>query len=131
MQCRRNFSGFPQRIIASSDPINEYFPLLIFTDDVRSKAWPLLLGLKDRKAWQNISQEQLESHPEYNQVVLDVNRSIKRFPPSIEDAKRESIQEELIATIVTILSRNPGLHYYQASFCLQFVITNLFPQLSS
>nr|XP_018909866.1 PREDICTED: TBC1 domain family member 20 isoform X2 [Bemisia tabaci] len=85
----------------------------LIDDDVRSKAWPLLLDLKDLPDWDNISGEELESHHEYNQVVLDVNRSIKRFPPSIEDSRRIAIQDELIATIVTILSRNPGLHYYQ------------------
>ena len=82
---------------------------------MRSKAWPLLLDLKDLPDWDNISGEELERHHEYNQVVLDVNRSIKRFPPSIEDSRRIAIQDELIATIVTILSRNPGLHYYQVS----------------
>ena len=33
-------------------------------------------------------------------VVLDVNRSLKRFPPGIEEAARPGLQEQLTRVIV-------------------------------
>jgi hypothetical protein len=57
--------------------------------------------------------EAIEGHPFYSQVVLDVARSLKRFPPSIKEAQRELLQEELIVLIMRVLMKNPSLHYYQ------------------
>lgn len=50
-------------------------------DDLRRKVWPLLLEVDPNQDEQIPSLEELSSHPEYQQVVLDVNRSLKRFPP--------------------------------------------------
>ena len=46
-------------------------------------------------------------------VVLDVNRSLKRFPPGIEEAERPALQEQLTRLIVRVLISRPSLHYYQ------------------
>ena len=46
-------------------------------------------------------------------VVLDVNRSLKRFPPGIEEEERPALQEQLTRLIVRVLIAQPGLHYYQ------------------
>jgi len=43
--------------------------------------WPRLLGLDTQVATELPTQEKLKVHAEYQQVVLDVNRSLKRFPP--------------------------------------------------
>jgi hypothetical protein len=43
--------------------------------------WPKLLGLDTKAAAEPPTQKELEAHAEYHQVVLDVNRSLKRFPP--------------------------------------------------
>lgn len=43
--------------------------------------WPLLLEVDPNQDERIPSLEELSSHPEYDQVVLDVNRSLKRFPP--------------------------------------------------
>jgi hypothetical protein len=43
--------------------------------------WPKLLGLDTEAATEPPTQQELEAHAEYHQVVLDVNRSLKRFPP--------------------------------------------------
>ena len=56
------------------------------------------------------------SHPEYNQVVLDVNRSLKRFPPGIPLAKRLALQDQLTAIILRVISKYPHLSYYQVRF---------------
>ena len=46
-------------------------------------------------------------------VVLDVNRSLKRFPPGIDEADRPQLQDQLTRLIVRVLVAQPGLHYYQ------------------
>merc|ERR1719187_2390638 len=58
-------------------------------------------------------EEELSSHPEYNQVVLDVNRSLKRFPPGIEESERPLLQDQLTRLIVRVMLVQPSLHYYQ------------------
>ncbi len=57
--------------------------------------------------------ETLHSHRDYNQVVLDVNRSQKRFPPGMEESDRLGYQDQLIDVIMRVLCANPELHYYQ------------------
>ena len=42
-----------------------------------------------------------------------MNRSLKRFPPGIEEAERPALQEQLTRLIVRVLIAQPGLHYYQ------------------
>ena len=46
-------------------------------------------------------------------MVLDVNRSLKRFPPGIDEADRPQLQDQLTRLIVRVLAARPGLHYYQ------------------
>jgi len=57
--------------------------------------------------------EEIKAHPEYNQVVMDVNRSLKRFPPGIGESERPALQEQLTRLIVRVIIRHPHLHYYQ------------------
>jgi hypothetical protein len=57
------------------------FLFLAVADDLRRKAWPMLLDLDDHSSSAAPTQEENEAHPEYRQVVMDVNRSLKRFPP--------------------------------------------------
>lgn len=52
-----------------------------FTDDLRRKVWPLLLEVDPNPSERAPLLTELSDHPEYNQVILDVNRSLKRFPP--------------------------------------------------
>ena len=49
----------------------------------------------------------------YNQVIQDVNRTIKRFPPSIEKEERLSKEKQLTDLIMRILIENPQFYYYQ------------------
>lgn len=53
------------------------------------------------------------THPEYNQVVLDVNRSLKRFPPGIPLQQRLALQDQLTVIILRVISKYPHLSYYQ------------------
>uniref|UniRef100_A0A183EDX7 Rab-GAP TBC domain-containing protein n=1 Tax=Gongylonema pulchrum TaxID=637853 RepID=A0A183EDX7_9BILA len=57
--------------------------------------------------------EELQHHKEWNQVEMDVHRTLARFPPDISDEKRRILQEELTPLIVRILWSCPRFHYYQ------------------
>lgn len=85
----------------------------LLTDDVRRKVWPKLLSVNvfdlPAKPAKNIR----ENHKDYNQVLLDVRRSMRRFPRGMRADEREVLQEQLIDIILDVLRRNPQLHYYQ------------------
>jgi len=46
---------------------------------------------------------------------MDVERTLKRFPPGISASKRTILMDQLIRIIITVLKRNPAMHYYQVS----------------
>lgn len=50
---------------------------------MRRKVWPRLLEVDPNPAERAPLLSELSDHPEYNQVILDVNRSLKRFPPGM------------------------------------------------
>ncbi|XP_071987920.1 TBC1 domain family member 20-like isoform X3 [Engystomops pustulosus] len=52
-------------------------------------------------------------HCDYNQVLMDVRRSLKRFPKGMTDVERSVLQEQLIDMILYVLHTHPELHYYQ------------------
>lgn len=82
-------------------------------DDLRRKVWPLLIGVDPKLVDPAPSLEELNSHPEYNQVVLDVNRSLKRFPPGIPYEQRVALQDQLTVLILRVIIKYPHLKYYQ------------------
>ncbi len=49
-------------------------------------------------------------------MVLDVNRSLKRFPPGIGEAERPALQEQLTRLILRVILAHPRLHYYQGQY---------------
>lgn len=85
----------------------------LVTDDIRRKVWPVLVGVDASSDTDLPSQTELESHPEYQQVILDVNRSLKRFPPGIPYEKRVALQDQLTRLILRVIIRYPHLRYYQ------------------
>ncbi|XP_074040150.1 TBC1 domain family member 20 isoform X2 [Leptinotarsa decemlineata] len=103
---------------------NEYTPLKIWqnfcitpygliADDLRFKVWPLLLEVDPTPNEKIPSLEELSSHSEYQQVVLDVNRSLKRFPPGIPYKQRVALQDQLTVLILRVIMKYPKLRYYQ------------------
>lgn len=62
---------------------------------------------------EELTLEDLKGHKEWNQVELDVHRTLSRFPPNISDTHRDVLQTELIPLIVRVLSINPRFNYYQ------------------
>uniref|UniRef100_A0A1I8ERS7 Rab-GAP TBC domain-containing protein n=1 Tax=Wuchereria bancrofti TaxID=6293 RepID=A0A1I8ERS7_WUCBA len=66
----------------------------------------------------------LQSHREWNQVQMDVQRTLARFPPDISDKERCTLQEDLTPLIVKILWSCPRFHYYQGfhDVCLTLLL---------
>ncbi|XP_071823507.1 TBC1 domain family member 20-like [Apostichopus japonicus] len=92
----------------------------LLTDEIRRKAWPKLLNVNP---FESIAKDaNIKEHRDYDQVVLDVNRSLKRFPPGMKDDEREVLQDQLVEVIVRVLCENNQLHYYQGyhDICVTF-----------
>ncbi|KAL1512996.1 hypothetical protein ABEB36_002484 [Hypothenemus hampei] len=85
----------------------------LVSDDLRFTAWPLLLEVDPSTDEKNPSLQELSDHPEYNQVILDVNRSLKRFPPGIPYERRVALQDQLTVLILRVIIKYPHLRYYQ------------------
>lgn len=85
----------------------------LLTDEIRCQVWPKLLNVPENVLEQDPEIVERENNKDYNQVLLDVQRSLRRFPPGMPDEQREGLQEELIDIILRVLIRNPQLHYYQ------------------
>lgn len=85
----------------------------LLTDDIRRKVWPKLLSVNVYSLPAKPCKDVREDHKDYRQVVLDVRRSMRRFPKGMRVDEREVLQEQLIDIILDVLRRNPQLHYYQ------------------
>ncbi|XP_076040924.1 TBC1 domain family member 20 [Oratosquilla oratoria] len=85
----------------------------LVTDELRRKAWPRLMGLEHMECTPKPLEDEVKKHKDYSQVVLDVNRSLKRFPPGIADEYRVVLMEQLTTLIIRVLMKHPELHYYQ------------------
>ncbi|XP_044249607.1 TBC1 domain family member 20 isoform X1 [Drosophila takahashii] len=88
-------------------------PYGLVNDHLRKILWPQLAGVDVNDLEQAPSLEELQYHPEYNQVVLDVNRSLKRFPPGIPYEQRIALQDQLTVLILRVIQKYPNLRYYQ------------------
>ncbi|KAL4710265.1 hypothetical protein ACJJTC_003545 [Scirpophaga incertulas] len=85
----------------------------LLSDDYRKIIWPLLVGVTNEEMTEPPSLDELSTHGEYNQVVLDVNRSLKRFPPGIPYEQRVALQDQLTVLILRVIIKYPHLKYYQ------------------
>ncbi|XP_050670386.1 TBC1 domain family member 20 isoform X2 [Leptidea sinapis] len=85
----------------------------LICDEYRKQIWPLLVGVTREEMTDPPSLDELSTHPEYNQVVLDVNRSLKRFPPGIPYEQRVALQDQLTVLILRVIMKYPHLKYYQ------------------
>ncbi|XP_068432206.1 TBC1 domain family member 20 isoform X2 [Clinocottus analis] len=85
----------------------------LLTDELRRKVWPKLLNINVYELPYKPGRDVRENHKDYNQVVLDVRRSMKRFPKGMPASERAVLQEQMIDIILEVLKRTPQLHYYQ------------------
>lgn len=86
----------------------------LLDDGLRKEAWPLLMGMgQEDPEIKKPTLEVVQGHRDYQQVVLDVKRTLKRFPPGIEDSRRLVLMDQLTVLIIRVLMRHPDLYYYQ------------------
>ncbi|XP_060800383.1 TBC1 domain family member 20 isoform X2 [Amyelois transitella] len=85
----------------------------LICDEYRKVIWPLLVGVTKEEMTDPPSLDELSTHQEYSQVVLDVNRSLKRFPPGIPYEQRVALQDQLTVLILRVIIEYPHLKYYQ------------------
>ncbi|XP_014259588.1 TBC1 domain family member 20 [Cimex lectularius] len=82
-------------------------------DDVRKIGWSRLLEIDPNPDNLSPNDDSLRSHSEFTQVELDVNRSLKRFPPGIPYEQRVALQDQLTDLILKVITKYPHLKYYQ------------------
>lgn len=85
----------------------------LVSDDNRRLLWPQILNIDVHSLQPAPTLSDLSDHPEYNQIILDVNRSLKRFPPGIPYDQRIALQDQLTVLILRVIKKHPHLRYYQ------------------
>ncbi|XP_022340816.2 TBC1 domain family member 20-like [Crassostrea virginica] len=118
------------KVLSNSDIDNEQLRNLaispggLLNDDIRKEVWPRLLNVNIKDIPKKPSEEVLHGHRDYTQVVMDVNRSLKRFPPGMEEEVRMSYQDQLVDLIMRVLVEHEELHYYQGyhDICVTFLL---------
>ncbi|KAF6722817.1 TBC1 domain family member 20 [Oryzias melastigma] len=85
----------------------------LLNNELRRKVWPKLLNINVFDLPPKPGRNVREDHKDLNQVVLDVRRSMKRFPKGMPAAERGVLQDQLIDIILEVLRRHAQLHYYQ------------------
>lgn len=105
-----NTKSFPLHKFCKALALSEYG---LINDSIRRKIWPILAEINFTKLAMTPKLHELKSHPEYHQIILDVNRSLKRFPPGIPYQRRIALQDQLTVLILRVISKYPKLRYYQ------------------
>uniref|UniRef100_H2Z9P5 Rab-GAP TBC domain-containing protein n=1 Tax=Ciona savignyi TaxID=51511 RepID=H2Z9P5_CIOSA len=93
----------------------------LLNNDIRRQVWPYLLNT----VRQELDKPQnVRSHRECQQVLLDVNRSGKRFPPDLPEDRITELQDQLTDLILSVLTLHPELNYYQGyhDICITFLL---------
>ncbi|XP_053717374.1 TBC1 domain family member 20-like isoform X1 [Synchiropus splendidus] len=85
----------------------------LLTDELRRKVWPKLLNINAFDLPHRPGKDVRANHKDCSQVILDVKRSMKRFPKGMPVSERGVLQQQLIDVILEVLKGNPQLHYYQ------------------
>ncbi|KAI1272568.1 rab-GTPase-TBC domain-containing protein [Xylaria sp. FL0933] len=88
------------------------------SDQLRSQAWPILLGFdadvtSDSSSEISSSWEHLPRHRDEEQVKLDVDRSFVYYPNDTSQAQLEEKKSELSDLITQVLRQQPYLCYFQ------------------
>ncbi|ETI28193.1 hypothetical protein G647_00642 [Cladophialophora carrionii CBS 160.54] len=93
----------------------------LLADDLRRKAWPLLLGFapEDSRPVEQTRANQehwrtLPRHPDEDQVQLDVDRAFVYYPKDESEQSLETKKAELSDLIVATLRTHPMLSYFQS-----------------
>ena len=94
------------------------------TNELRVKVWCHLANVDHNDNVLNDNSSNIQRNDNYRQVILDVERSLKRFPPSVQEVQRIAYQDKLTEIIIRILDHNPDMYYYQGyhDVCLTFLL---------
>ena len=82
----------------------------LLSRQIRQKAWPHLLDVSDVDVNLPIN---VRDHEMYRQVVLDVERSGRRFPKHMSKQEVAVLQHSLTDLILSIVTKHSELNYYQ------------------
>ncbi|XP_063306984.1 TBC1 domain family member 20-like isoform X2 [Pelobates fuscus] len=85
----------------------------LLSQEIRRKVWPKLLNVNVFCLPAKPGPAVRCNHKDYNQVEMDVRRSVRRFPAGMRDAERSILQQQLMDIILFVLQSHPELHYYQ------------------
>lgn len=85
----------------------------LLEDRLRRECWPLLLSVDVDRLPPCGDRRRLRSSRHYEQVKLDVDRSVRRFPDRMPEKQRKSLQDQLLDLILWVLEEEDDLHYYQ------------------
>ncbi|CAH8645773.1 unnamed protein product [Heterobilharzia americana] len=80
-------------------------------DDIRKVVWPMLV--EGYCELTNIDPEAIRSHPSYHQVELDTNRMTNLMSKELSSEEVESRKRIVTRLVISVLTDNPSLHYYQ------------------
>ncbi|XP_068093959.1 TBC1 domain family member 20-like isoform X2 [Hyperolius riggenbachi] len=85
----------------------------LLSQEIRRKVWPKLLSINIYNLPPKPGSAIRVNHRDYNQVEMDVRRSLRRFPKGMPEEERSVLQGQLTDMILYILRSNRELHYYQ------------------
>ncbi|KAL8712034.1 MAG: hypothetical protein Q9220_003730 [cf. Caloplaca sp. 1 TL-2023] len=88
----------------------------LIDDEVRQRAWPLLLGYEESSGASSVgdlSWHALPTHKDEHQVRLDVDRSFIYYPKNESEPQLDRRKGELSGVITQVLRRYPMLSYFQ------------------
>lgn len=90
--------------------------------EARQKVWPHLLDVAEK--YDVVYPHEVRQHHECRQVILDVDRSGKRFPDGLSDKEKQNLQDKLTDLILGVLTMHKELHYYQGyhDICITFLL---------
>ncbi|CAG0885509.1 unnamed protein product [Cyprideis torosa] len=87
----------------------------LMEDRFRRVLWPQLFEIDPANVQLSAQTEAevKERCDQFNQVTMDVFRTLRRFPPGITDDDREMYQHQLTGVVCQVLLDHPELYYYQ------------------
>ncbi|KAM8966323.1 TBC1 domain family member 20-like [Pelodytes ibericus] len=85
----------------------------LLSQEIRRKVWPKLLNVNVFCLPPKPGASVRFNHRDYNQVEMDVRRSLRRLPAGMPDTERDILLQQLTDMILYVLQSHPELHYYQ------------------
>jgi len=108
----------------------------LLRDNFREEIWPVLArNIPDVNSQNSIASQstekrldpsvkELRAHRDWNQVELDVKRTMGRIPESVSAAERLKLQKSLVLFVVRLMYEDENFSYYQGfhDVCLTLLL---------